>query len=39
METTSCAYKYLTDDTLPNPYDTLPTYIDDEAEKSKGDCE
>ncbi len=39
METTSCAYKYLTDDVLPNPYDTLPTYIDEEAELSKGSCE
>jgi hypothetical protein len=38
MENSSCSNKYVTDDTLPNPYDSLPTYIDLEAEESKGTC-
>ena len=37
MQNSSCSYKYITDDTLPNPYDTLPSYIDREAELSKYD--
>jgi len=38
MQNSSCTFKYLTDDVLPNPYDSLPTYIDEEAELSKGVC-
>jgi len=31
----NCNYVYITDDNLPNPYDTLPTYIDIEVETIK----
>ena len=31
IQNTSCQYVYITDDTEPNPYDTLPSYIDNEA--------
>jgi hypothetical protein len=30
-----CRYLYVTDDTLPNPYDTLPSYFDKEIELIK----
>ncbi len=30
IEKTSCKYYYITDDKLPNPYDSLTTYLDEE---------
>ncbi len=30
-----CRYIYITDDTLPNPYDTLPSYFDEEINALK----
>jgi len=30
-----CRYLYITDDTLPNPYDTLPSYFDEEIDALK----
>ncbi len=35
MRNSSCLYKYITDDTLPDPYDSLPSYIYEEANESK----
>ena len=32
IKNTSCKYVYITDDTLPTPYDNLPSYIDLEVE-------
>ena len=31
----NCKYFYITDDTLPSPYDTLPSYFDEEIELLK----
>ncbi len=35
IKNSNCNYVYITDDNLPNPYDTLPTYIDTEVETIK----
>ncbi len=35
IKNSNCNYVYITDDNLPNPYDTLPTYIDIEVETIK----
>lgn len=31
----SCKYFYITDDSLPNPYDSLPSFLDEEVELLK----
>ena len=31
----SCSYFYITDDSLPNPYDTLPSFLDEEIKLLK----
>ena len=32
IQNTHCKYVYITDDNLPNPYDTLPGYLDTELD-------
>ena len=36
--TNNAGYVYVTDDNLPNPYDTVPAYLSTEASEAHAGC-